>query len=598
MVNAEKQKYNNFHLQLIINHLLNKISLCYLRKNPEKRMRKTVLTLFILMSFILPTVALSNDNEKKSSVNITEAERKMAEEITVKQLKEYLYFIASDEMGGRDTPSRGLDITAKFMAMMLSRWNFKPGGDDGTFFQKMTAQQRAIKSTLKIGERSFIFGDDFVRFRGNGSFEAPLVFGKDGWMVKSKGIDAFEGIDVKDKIVVLYGSKNSQGTIIARPEGVTQADLNGKKGVDWADPLTYVQEKGAKGAIIVVSPDLEKSWTAIKANFGRSGRVSIEGLGNSRRANSNPTTPQSMPIVLARGNVGEFLFANESGNKDSAKAFSLKKSGKITSESIIKKTPTQNVVAIWEGSDPKLKNEYVAIGAHYDHVGTRPNAPGKDKIWNGADDDGSGTVAVLAIAEALAKAKVRPKRSILLVWHAAEEKGLLGAAYFNKYPTVNIKNVVTQLNIDMIGRSKTPDMKVVKCAGFGPCNENLTGPNEVYIIGSEMMSSKLGEVTKATNSSYLNLTYNLKYDDPNDKEQFFFRSDHYHYAKNGIPVVFWFSGTHLDYHGPADHADKIDYQKLEKIARTIFLTMWEIAELKERPAVDKELHPRLRGGRN
>ncbi|MBK9155611.1 MAG: M20/M25/M40 family metallo-hydrolase [Chloracidobacterium sp.] len=254
---------------------------------------------------------------------------------------------------------------------------------------------------------------------------------------------------------------------------------------------------------------------------------------------------------------------------------------------------TQNVVALWEGSDPVLKNEMVAIGAHYDHVGTNPNAPGDDKIWNGADDDGSGTVAVLAIAEALARSKTRPKRSILLVWHAGEEKGLWGANYFNKFPTVDIKNVVAQLNIDMIGRSLDPN-NVIKCGqGIRRCNENLTKANEIYVIGSEMMSSTLGAVTKGTNNAYLKLDYNYKYDDPNDTERFFFRSDHFHYAVNGIPIAFWFDGVHEDYHQASDTADKIDYQKMEKVTRTIFLTMWKLSEMPTRPAVDKQLPPEL-----
>jgi Zn-dependent M28 family amino/carboxypeptidase len=195
---------------------------------------------------------------------------------------------------------------------------------------------------------------------------------------------------------------------------------------------------------------------------------------------------------------------------------------------------TQNVVALWEGSDAKLKNEMVAIGAHYDHVGTNPNAAGEDKIWNGADDDGSGTVAVLSIAKHWRKPKQRPKRSILLVWHAGEEKGLWGAEYFNKFPTIDIKNVISQLNIDMIGRSLDPT-KVIKCDPPGKlCNENLTKANEIYVIGSEMMSSTLGSIVKGTNTAYIKMDYNYKYDDPNDKEQFFFRSDHFHYAVNGI----------------------------------------------------------------
>jgi Zn-dependent M28 family amino/carboxypeptidase len=247
---------------------------------------------------------------------------------------------------------------------------------------------------------------------------------------------------------------------------------------------------------------------------------------------------------------------------------------------------TQNVVALWEGSDPVLKNEMVAIGAHYDHVGMNPNAPGPDKIWNGADDDGSGTVGVLSIAEALAKTKARPKRSVLFVWHCGEEKGLWGSEYFNKFPTVDIKQVVAQLNIDMIGRSK-------KEGDTNPKNKDLTGENAIYVIGSEMMSSTLGSVVKGTNSGYLNLTYDLRYDDPKDTNRFFFRSDHFNYAVNGIPVSFWFDGVHEDYHGAGDHADKIDYDKMEKVARTIFLTMWELTDLKQRPKVDKQLPPEL-----
>ena len=253
------------------------------------------------------------------------------------------------------------------------------------------------------------------------------------------------------------------------------------------------------------------------------------------------------------------------------------------------------MAAIWEGSDPVLKNEFVAIGAHYDHVGTNPNAPGPDKIWNGADDDGSGTVAVLSIAEALAKAPQRPKRSTLFVWHCGEEKGLWGSEYWNKFPTVDVKKVITQLNIDMIGRSLDPN-NIIKCDPKHPnkpCNEDLSKADEIYVIGSEMMSSALGAITKGTNSAYLNLGYNTRYDDPNDKNRFFFRSDHFNYAHNGIPIVFWFDGVHEDYHQPSDTADKIDYVKMEKVTRTIFLTLLKVSDLKERPAIDKKLPPEL-----
>ena len=161
--------------------------------------------------------------------------------------------------------------------------------------------------------------------------------------------------------------------------------------------------------------------------------------------------------MLASTKISDAIFAGESADKTSATAFVINKQATMNATSRVEMKNTQNVVAVWEGSDPVLKNEYVAIGAHYDHVGVNPNARGEDKIWNGADDDGSGTVAVLSIAETLAKAKIRPKRSVLFVWHAGEEKGLWGSEYFNKFPTVDIKKVVTQLNIDMIGRSRKAD---------------------------------------------------------------------------------------------------------------------------------------------
>jgi Zn-dependent M28 family amino/carboxypeptidase len=243
------------------------------------------------------------------------------------------------------------------------------------------------------------------------------------------------------------------------------------------------------------------------------------------------------------------------------------------------------VVGVIEGVDPILKKEYVAVGAHYDHIGISKNAEG-DRIFNGADDDGSGTVATLAIAGALAKSPERPKRSIIFVWHAGEEKGLWGSEFFTSNPTVPMEQIVTQLNIDMIGRSK-------KQGDNNPANRDLTGPNELYVIGSKMMSTDLGNLSEEVNNSYLKLAFNYKYDDPNDSERFFYRSDHFNYAKRGVPIIFYFSGVHEDYHGLADTADKIDYQKMEKVARTVFAMMWKLANAPARPKVDKPLPPQV-----
>lgn len=539
-------------------------------------MRKTFFVYLLTLALLLPTAAFGQ------KVTITPAERKMAEAITASQLSTYLHFVASDAMGGRDTPSQGLDITAEFLKMNVEKWGFKPAGDSGTYFQKIALTRETLdpaSTKLEIGGKQLKYGEDFFRLSGEGSASGPLVFGRDGWMVKAKNIDSFAGVDVKGKIVVISSPGFSQNTLTPRPAGVSADDLKGEKGVEWADAITHAQTDGASAVILVAPPQLQGAWARL-SNFLGGGALYPEKL--RKESNGTPT----IPVMLVSQAVGDAIFAGESGDRNGTAAFAITKNASASAASKKETVWTQNVVALWEGSDPTLKSEMVAVGAHYDHDGTRPNAPGEDKIWNGADDDGSGTVAVLAIAEALAKAKTRPKRSVLLVWHAGEEKGLWGADYFNRFPTVEIKKVVAQLNIDMIGRSK-------KAGDTNPKNKDLTGENGIYVIGSEMMSTTLGAVTKGTNDAYLKLGYDYKYDDPADTNRFFFRSDHFHYAQNGIPIAFWFDGVHEDYHQPSDTADKIDYQKMEKVTRTIFLTMIELSDLKERPAVDKKLPPEL-----
>ena len=547
-------------------------------------MKKNLLSLLLTITFILPSAALAQTATRAKSPAMNAAQT-----ITANQLSDYLYFVASDEMEGRDTPSRGLDLTAKFIATMLSRWGVKPAGDNGTYFQKIEMRRDKVNpasTTATINGQQLTHGTDFIANATAGNISnAPMVFAGNGWMVKSKNLEPLKDIDAKGKVVVIYSDNV--------PRGVTFQELfaSGKQGEAWADPITYAQQKGAVGLVIAGTPNLLKNWERIHRQREQGGNFRIEKLNES----SNNT---NIPVMYISQTTSEKLFAGESSDLNKIAeiygmtaplpsfVFSPNKTASAVIATTKETATTQNVVAKIEGSDPVLKNEMVAIGAHYDHDGVNPNAPGEDKIWNGADDDGSGTVAVFAIAEALAKSPVKPKRSILFVWHAGEEKGLWGSEYFSKFPTVDLGKVVTQLNIDMIGRSK-------KAGDTNKANAELSGPDEIYVIGSEMMSSKLGEVTKSVNNSFLKLNYNYKYDDPKDPNRFFFRSDHFNYAQKGIPIVFWFDGVHEDYHKPSDTADKIDYQKMEKVARTIFLTMWEIADLNQRPAIDKQLPAEL-----
>jgi hypothetical protein len=369
-----------------------------------------------------------------------------------------------------------------------------------------------------------------------------------------------------------------------RPRGISSLDTSGRKeGDDYDTPESYARAKGARGIIYIPGPSTLAFWQNHHKTSLNPTRI------EPAKPQSGPTVPaiiasEKMIKAILEGEKIDYETIKKQASEDSwGDAFDLS-AGKQVNFNINAKvdaTLTQNVVGIIDGIDYYLKNEYVAVGAHYDHVGMRPSGDG-DRIFNGADDDGSGTVATMAIAEALAKSKQRPKRSILLVWHAGEEKGLWGSEFFTDYPPVPMDRVVAQLNIDMIGRSK-------KDGDDNPANSNLTRPTELYLIGSRMMSDDLGNLAEEVNNSYLRLNYNYKYDDPNDPERFFYRSDHYNYAKKGVPIIFYFSGVHEDYHMPGDHADKIDYEKMEKVTRTIFATMWKLANAPARPKVNKPL---------
>jgi Zn-dependent M28 family amino/carboxypeptidase len=551
-----------------------------------RKLKLYSLILLLALSFALPTTfAQRRVSKAKATSTVSLAATRGANLITAAQLKDYLSFIASDEMEGRDTPSRGLDTTAKFIAMNLSRWGFKPAGDDGSYLQRIALQRNqldAAASHAEINGQRFNFGDDFLPNAVSATISGPLVYVGHGWMIKSKNIDSYHGVDVKDKIVVVFGE--------GLPKGVSQSDLTGTRGEDWANPLLYAQRHGAKGVLAI--PDF-----SMLLNWDRS-RQRATSRGNTVVEKFQTPANTSIPAIWLSARMATALFQGEKYEAtalmnrgiagDTIEPFELSTGKNVSFTIAVKpdKLQTQNVVAVWEGSDPALKNEYVALGAHYDHIGIATTPVNGDSINNGADDDGSGTTALLAMAEALAHAKSHPKRSVLFVWHAGEEKGLWGSRYFTEYPTIPLDHIVTQINIDMIGRSK-------KEGDTNPRNKDLSGPNEIYVIGSKMMSTELGELTDAVNKSYLNVTYDYRYDDPSDPNRFFFRSDHYNYARKGIPIVFFFDGVHEDYHRPGDSADKIDYQKMEKVARTVYMTLWEVANRPTPPKVDKQLPAQL-----
>jgi len=549
------------------------------------------IALAILLALMPPAAGQAPVPAFTASASTRPLVRKSAEAITAAQLKDYLTLVASDEMEGRATPSRGLDLTARFLATMLSRFGVKGAGDGGDYFQRITLKRDKVVAdgtTVELGGRSFVSGKDFIATGNAGSASGAMVFAGTGWFIKANGIDAYKDIDPKGKIVLLLSG--------GLPAGVTPADLSsGKQGEDWIGPLQYAEKRGAIGVI-----GLNSVITQIAPDSMEMMRKQTEeGFFYPEKL---PRTGQSaIPRIAANYPLAAAIFA---GEPSSARAVLLSappegtpiapftlaadKTIALTIKTAPETASSQNVVGVIEGSDPVLKNEYVALGAHYDHDGVGNPVSG-DRIRNGADDNGSGTVALLAIAEAMAKAPRPPKRSVIFVWHMGEEMGLWGSQYFTTFPTVPIDKIVAQLNIDMIGRSR-PD------GDTNPRNRDLSGPNELYVIGSKLMSRELGQISEAVNAAYLKLSFNYRYDDPKDPERFFYRSDHIHYARKDIPIIFYFTGPHAEYHQPTDEVSRIDFQKYEKITRTIYATLWEIGELKTRPKVDTPLPEEAKRG--
>ena len=518
--------------------------------------------------------------------------------IGVDELKAWLSYIASDELQGRETYSAGLGLAAGYIQEHLRAWGANPVGDDGTYLQVVrvlgvkTTSRSSV--TVKVGNDSRTFKDgEGVTFPRNSGGRRTLTvdrveFAGYGLDVPAVNHVDFRGKDVKGAAVVWLG-------------------VNGPRSVD---STTYrrlltgrnryaTDQMQAAGSIGPVLPQTS----------GRgAGSTQDQAAGRGRGGAVNPdfTTAQRLdqqipPAVSASDEFFAYLFnrapvlydelKRKAEARDPLPSFRLAGvtiTFNIDMEyEVVRTQLTHNVVAVLEGSDPQLKNTYVAFGAHYDHVGYLDGPPGNgrrppgrvksgvedDRIWNGADDDGSGTVAVMAIARAFALGP-RPKRSLLFVWHAGEERGLLGSRYFADYPEVPIANIVAQLNIDMIGRNR---------------DDKATEANTVYLVGSDRISSELHDVNREANRSLPEpLTLDYEMNDPADLEQVYYRSDHYSYAAKGIPIIFFTTGLHDDYHANTDEVSKIEFPKLTRIAGLVYETGLRVANLDHPPARDNK----------
>lgn len=484
------------------------------------------------------------------------------ETITTQDIEGHLYFLADDLLEGRETGQRGQHLAGLYIRSQFMRMGLQPGNPKTEdFYQSFYLNRANIDDgQMTLGKETYRYSKDFLNATAgllpNGKADLTFV----GYGLSRPDYDNLCGLELEGRVALMLAG----GPEAADPEQRLIDRIRG-----WKDRAERLSERGAAGVLLVM-PD---SVFGILKRYTRSSDVSIDG---------EPTPP--MPIVYVSEKMGNALF--KAGNSSLKKVkSSLQASAElpeVKTNKIKLKASTQssfesewatNVLGFLAGSEKP--EELLVITGHYDHVGVNQ----KGVIFNGADDDASGTSTVMAVAEAFMRAAndgYRPRRSILFMTVSGEEKGLLGSEFYTEHPLYPLENTVCNLNIDMVGR-------------IDPTYEKREDSlRYIYLIGSDRLSTDLHQISEAANEQYTDLTLDYKYNAEDDPNRFYYRSDHYNFAKNGIPVIFYFNGTHKDYHGPGDDPDKIRFAKIARIAKLVFATAWEVANRPERLVVDGE----------
>lgn len=478
------------------------------------------------------------------AAKLKEAAPTYAQTITAADLSKHLHILASDEYEGRNTGEKGQKMAAEYIAR-----EFREDGLAGPvsantanpYYQTFDLEKSTWgEGHITVGKEKYLMMQDFFPY-GSSPFSAEETV--DALYVTDAA--SVEAQQAQGKLLV---------TILANP-----AEMQTK----MRDLSGAAEKAGAKGVVYIMGAEPFRLMAERFSHRLREPSISRKSNGATR-----PGT------IIASPAVGASLLGVKADQLMAANAqFKPASQVSVLTSRISEPLPTENVLGYVEGSDKK--DEVIVVTAHYDHVGMDESLEG-DKIYNGANDDGSGTVAVIELAEAFAQAKKEgygPRRSVLFMTVTGEEKGLLGSAYYADNPIFPLENTVANVNIDMIGRMDYD-------------HEKTNDSNYIYVIGADKLSSELHQINEEVNEKYVNLKLDYTYNDENDPNRFYYRSDHYNFAKNGIPIVFYFNGVHDDYHKPSDEVDKILFDSAEKVARLAFHVTWELANRENRIVVD------------
>jgi hypothetical protein len=484
--------------------------------------------------------------------------------IRTSELQKHLKVIASDEMEGRETGTEGQRKAAAYIENFFKTIGLgSPATLKGHQQFYPLYKDTVISSILLTGKTIAVYGTDYispVAVNEDGEFKGKkIVFA--GYGIEDKNYTDYAGLDVKGKVVVfLLGEPKKEGNYIIG---------NSKKASDWTNPgltkkIMLAAQKGAVG-ILVINPSQETFTQRVIDGSKRTNQYfprTTEGKKLNyvmlSHAFAKTLLGSKIESAISKSKSGTAFQPSDYFEQKTKTTFDFKKSRNTTMAS--------NVLGVIEGSDKK--DEYVFITAHYDHIGINSNG----QVNNGADDDGSGTVAVMQIGEAFLKAKAEgkgPRRTVVIMTVSGEEKGLWGSEYYSDHPVYPLNKTTVDLNIDMIGRVDTERMK----------DDTL---NYVYVVGHDKLSTDLPVINETANNKYTGLVLDYKFDDPNDPNRIYFRSDHYNFARKGVPVLFFYDGMlKSDYHRPGDDVEKIYWPLLEKRARLVFHTAWEMANRNE-----------------
>jgi hypothetical protein len=488
---------------------------------------------------------------------------KYANVITPELAKQHLSIIASDAYEGRETGMPGADKAAHYIADEFKSLGLQPIVN-GSYFFDVPLTQNSTKITLTANGQDFGYGTDLYDYRpataGTSTASEVLYVGY--------GTDSeIAGADLTGKVLLWIDED--------KPKDGTKTNVSSTPSAARTAILKNLINKNP-AVILAINPEIGKILKRLGPNKSRP-RLKIKD-------DSKPVTQPGIlfissaaadAILQPGGKLSDTLISIAA--KGNFTAQTLKADFKLDVQYEKKDVKAVDVLGYLPGSDAKLKDEVLVISAHYDHLGDLPEGTKGDRVYNGADDDGSGTTGIMEIARAFAKAKKDghgPRRSILFLGNVGEEEGLLGSGYYTDHPVIPLTNTITDLNIDMIGR----------------VGADYTGKpdsaNTVYIIGSSMLSSDLHKANEKANNLYTKLDLDYKYDDPNDPNRFYYRSDHYNFAKHGVPIIFYFNGVHADYHQLGDEISKINFPLLAKRAQLVFYTAWDLLNAENRPVVD------------